>query len=139
MTKNRKPPVAERLARYPLARDLGGAIGRGVDKLPVGEVTRATIKIKSGEVVAAAAETSAALAAGAGAAVKAGRDGFVATRDEQRHAPSATPAPAPGSTTIEVPAPASLVDQLERLQRLHTQGHLSDDEYAHAKAALLAP
>lgn len=32
----------------------------------------------------------------------------------------------------------SLTDELERLARLHAEGHLSDDEYARAKAQALA-
>jgi hypothetical protein len=53
---------------------------------------------------------------------------------EQQQAPPPPPPPAPA------PAPAaqpSMLDQLNRLTDLHTQGALSDEEFTAAKAKLL--
>ncbi|MFN8482354.1 MAG: SHOCT domain-containing protein [Anaerolineae bacterium] len=47
--------------------------------------------------------------------------------------PQAAPAPAPAA-----PAAPSLTDQLAQLSQLHNAGVLSDDEFAAAKAKLLA-
>jgi hypothetical protein len=51
-----------------------------------------------------------------------------------RASPAATaPGPAPASTI----GPASPVDELERLSRLHTDGKIDDDEYARLKARVI--
>ncbi len=54
---------------------------------------------------------------------------------EQQQQPAAPPPPAPAA-----PAPAaqpSMLDQLNQLTDLHTQGALSDEEFTAAKAKLL--
>jgi hypothetical protein len=52
--------------------------------------------------------------------------------DQQAAPPAAAPAPDPGTA-----AGASLSDQLNQLNQLHTSGALSDEEFAAAKKSLL--
>ena len=54
-------------------------------------------------------------------------------------AQQAPPAPAPPPAAAPAPAAASspMIDQLNQLAALHTQGVLSDEEFAAAKAKLL--
>jgi hypothetical protein len=49
---------------------------------------------------------------------------------EQQQAPAAPAAPDPGATS-------AMTDQLSKLAALHTQGVLTDDEFAAAKAKTL--
>jgi long-chain acyl-CoA synthetase len=63
------------------------------------------------------------------------------TNDAELPPPPPRPAPGPASATAPPRAPAvvdiGLVDELERLVRLHAGGQLTDDEFAAAKARLL--
>ncbi|HKJ56168.1 MAG TPA: SHOCT domain-containing protein [Nitriliruptoraceae bacterium] len=54
-------------------------------------------------------------------------------QDVARAQPAPAPAPAPASAGGE-----SVLDQLERLGKLHEQGILTDDEFAAEKAKILA-
>ena len=80
MARKRKRSLDERLSRYGAAQDISRALGSGIDRLPVSDLAKTILKVKSGEAVAHVAETGAALARGAaearkGAAVAA-RDGY---------------------------------------------------------------
>jgi hypothetical protein len=64
---------------------------------------------------------------------EADQDQRIADLEQQQQAPPPPPAPA-------APAPAaqpSMLDQLNQLTELHTQGALSDEEFTAAKAKLL--
>ena len=52
-------------------------------------------------------------------------------------AQQAPPAPAPPPAAAPAAAPSPMIDQLNQLAALHTQGVLSDEEFAAAKAKLL--
>jgi long-chain acyl-CoA synthetase len=74
------------------------------------------------------------------------RDEYEALRARTNYdeSPAPLPRPAPGTAAAPAsPRPASaavdigLVDELERLVRLHADGQLTDDEFAAAKARLL--
>ncbi|WP_034608817.1 SHOCT domain-containing protein [Cellulomonas sp. URHD0024] len=130
MGKQRKAPIEDRLSRYAVTRDLSRGLGKGIDKLPVSELTKTVIKVKSGQVVAVTAETSVALAASASAAAKAGVERFDQVRHELADVPPA-PSPAPEPPAVD------LVASLERLKALHESGGLDDQEFAAAKARLL--
>jgi putative oligomerization/nucleic acid binding protein len=65
---------------------------------------------------------------------EADQDQRIADLEQQQQAPPPPPPPAPA------PAPAaqpSMLDQLNQLTDLHTQGALSDEEFTAAKAKLL--
>ena len=101
MAKNRKPPLDERLSRYDLARDVSQGLSRGIDHLPVGDLTKMALKMKSGEAVAVLAETSAAVAAAATTAAREGVEAFHHARAE-----SATPGGAKHATPGPQTAPS---------------------------------
>ncbi|SRR5579875_2844125 len=54
--------------------------------------------------------------------------------EQQQQPQAAYPAPAPGTGPAAAP---SMADQLNKLADLHSQGVLSDEEFAAAKAKLL--
>ena len=156
MARNRKPPLDERLRRYGLAQDVSRGLSRGIDHLPVGDLTRMALKMKSGEAVAVIAETSAAVAAAATVAAREGVDAFQQQRASQlQKGPTVSPdgtkpsgaAPSkafpwhkpadPAASWPDDPANPDLSARLERLRDLHVAGHLTDDEYAKAKAKML--
>jgi hypothetical protein len=63
------------------------------------------------------------------------QDAAIADLQDQGQA-QAPPAPPPAAAPAAAPAP-SLVDDLARLGSLHSQGLISDEEFAAAKAKLL--
>ena len=134
MGKQRKAPIEDRLARFAVTRDLSRGLGKGIDKLPVSELTKTVIKVKSGQVVAVTAETSVALANSASAAAKAGIETFGQVKHELADAPPAHAA----QPAAPEPQVADLVATLERLKALHESGSLDDQEFAAAKARTLA-
>ncbi|GCE76895.1 SHOCT domain-containing protein [Cellulomonas biazotea] len=168
MTDEARPRLDARLQRHGFARDLHRGLSKGIDLLPVSDSTKSMLTTRSGEAVAIAAETGAALASGAVVAgkgtVDAAREGYHAfeTKREEESAAAKRPfavvespapsASAPGAadpwakdaTPSEAPTQAgpegsgSLLEKLERLGALHAAGDLSDDEFAAAKARLLA-
>jgi predicted cobalt transporter CbtA len=74
----------------------------------------------------------------------AGRDAQIYADREQAYqqqaAAAPAPAPAPAAAPVAAPAAAGaddMLDQLERLGRLRTQGILTDEEFAAQKAKIL--
>jgi hypothetical protein len=158
MARNRKPPLDERLRRYGLAQDVSRGLSRGIDHLPVGDLTKMALKMKSGEAVAVIAETSAAVATAATVAAREGVEAFQQQRASQqttgqpgatatdgvKHATSTPPKSFPWQKPADRPTSwpddpgnPDLAARLERLRDLHAAGHLTDDEYARAKAKVL--
>ena len=134
----KKVSLEERLQKHPTAREVGDALSKGIDMLPVAELTRTMLKFKTAEVVVTLAETGAALSA----AAREGADTFQAARDEEAGREPRGPqgsgqqrsgAPRPGSADTS----DDLSVRLERLARLHAEGHLSDREYLAAKSKVL--
>lgn len=130
-----KASIDERLRRLGMAKDLQRAMAAGIGKLPVSDTTKSSLTSKSATAVVVVGETGVALAKGAveagkGAvgAAKEGTEAFQRTRQEQ--------------ATASVVVPDAPVDdvtsRLERLSRLHRDGHLDDAEYAEAKAKVIA-
>jgi len=60
-----------------------------------------------------------------------------AQRFAERDAQAAPPPPAPPAPQPEGPAQADMISQLKQLGELHTQGILTDEEFAAQKAKLL--
>lgn len=157
----RKPTlsVEERLARFAAARDVNRALSSGIDRLPVSDLARTVLKVKSGQLVAAAAETGAALVQGAAEAARGGVETYHRSKEDlARPGPAATspqfatppPATTAGPATPPTATPGAsgasgahsasgedLTLRLERLSALHAAGHLDDREYAAAKAQVL--
>jgi hypothetical protein len=78
-----------------------------------------------------------------GQAHEAAQDAQIAEMQQQtQQQPVYAPPPVPAPTAAYAPAPAAsppgLGDQLAQLAKLHETGGLSDEEYAAAKAKLLA-
>lgn len=57
--------------------------------------------------------------------------------EQQQHAAAQPPAPPPAPPAPEAPAQSDLTGQLAKLGELHSQGVLSDEEFAAAKQRLL--
>ncbi|HEY6532793.1 MAG TPA: SHOCT domain-containing protein [Acidimicrobiales bacterium] len=55
----------------------------------------------------------------------------------QQQTAAAQPAPAAPPPPPEAPAESNMIEQLKQLAELHTQGILTDDEFAAQKAKLL--
>ena len=130
-------PIDERLRRLGMAKDLQRAMAAGIRKLPVSDTTKDSLTSKTATAVVVVGETGVALAKGAveagkGAvtAAKDGTEAFQRTRQEQ-----ATSTVSPGSPDRPVD---DVTTRLERLSRLHRDGHLDDVEYAEAKAKVIA-
>lgn len=148
MTDETRPRLDARLQRHGIARDVHRGLAKGIDFLPVSESTKQMLTTRSGEAVAFAAETGTALANGAvvagKGAVDAAREGYHAfeTKREEEAAAAKRPfAIVEPSTEQETPGPegdGDLLARLERLGELRAAGHLSDEEFAAAKARLLA-
>jgi len=82
-----------------------------------------------------------AVVAGTATAVSGGVRRHQEAKAEQQQAAAAAqaPPPAPAEAAPEVEAPAEdPYEQLEKLGKLHEQGILTDEEFAAAKAKLLA-
>ncbi|AEE47545.1 hypothetical protein Celf_3433 [Cellulomonas fimi ATCC 484] len=155
MTDETRPRLDARLQRHGIARDVHRGLSKGIDFLPVSESTKAMLTTRSGEVVAFAAETGTALANGAvvagKGAVDAAREGYHAfeTKREEEAAAAKRPFAIVEPVTDAAPESAAatagpdggegdLLARLERLGQLRDAGHLSDEEFATAKARLLA-
>jgi hypothetical protein len=132
----KKISLEERLQRHPTAREVGGALSKGIDRLPVNELTRTMLKYKATEVVVTLAETGAAL----GAAARDGAETFQQQRDEEAgrepRGPQGPADPRRGAGT-RGPAGDDISVRLERLAKLHADGHLTDREYLAAKSKVL--
>lgn len=154
MTDETRPRLDARLQRHGIARDVHRGLSKGIDFLPVSESTKAMLTTRSGEVVAFAAETGTALANGAvvagKGAVDAAREGYHAFETKREEEAAAAKRPfaivepvtegAPEGTATAGPdgGDGDLLARLERLGQLRDAGHLSDEEFATAKARLLA-
>ena len=69
------------------------------------------------------------------------RDAQIYADREQAYQEQTAPQPPPPAPPAAAPAPASqsdMIEQLKQLAELHTQGILTDDEFAAQKAKLLA-
>ncbi|GEK20181.1 hypothetical protein [Cellulomonas xylanilytica] len=138
-TTDGKPSIDERLRRLGMAKDLQRAMAAGIGRLPVSDTTKSSLTSTSATAVAVVGETTVALAKGAveagkGAvtAAKEGTETFQRTRHEQATASYVVPEPVVDDRTDDV------TTRLERLSRLHRDGHLDDVEYAEAKARVIA-
>jgi hypothetical protein len=133
----KKISLEERLQRHSTARELSGLLGRGIDHLPVNELTRTMLKYKSSEVVVTLAETGTALTA----AAKDGSESFQRARAEETgataDASSATRWGQRRPAASTTPPPEDLSVRLERLAALRASGALDEHEYQAAKAKVL--
>ncbi len=136
----KKRSLEERLQRHGRAREVSDALGKGIDRLPVNELTRTMLKYKSRELAVTLAETGTALSA----AARDGAETFQQTRAQERRPDGgheAQQAAARGGGAGDRSAPAASTDdvsaRLERLAALHADGHLDDREYLAAKAKVL--
>ncbi|MBO3101897.1 hypothetical protein [Cellulomonas fengjieae] len=154
MSPDQNASLDERLRRLGIAQDLQRAVAAGIDKLPVSEETKTSLTSKSATAVVVVGETGVALAKGAVTAAKDGAETFQRTRQEYASAsagaepgtPADSPTDAPGQAAAAAPTDAvgdevseeDVTTRLERLSQLHHDGHLTDLEYAEAKARVIA-
>ncbi len=141
MSTDDKASLDERLRRLGIAPEVHRMMAVGIGKLPVRESTKTSLTSASATAVVVVGETGVALAKGA---VEAGKGAATAAKDgaevfqrtlHEHVATSAGQQPSDGSAESET---ADVTTRLERLGRLHADGHLDDDEYRAAKARVLA-
>ena len=132
--------ITDRLARLGKAGSVHRFVVSGIDKLPVADATKASLTSQSAAVVVTVAETGMALAKGAAeagkgaaSAAKDGADAYQRTKRDQ--ASAGTP---PTVVEVDLEPGTDITERLERLSRLHDDGHLDDAEYQAAKAQALA-
>jgi hypothetical protein len=132
MNPDEKASLDERLQRLGIAQDVHRLMAAGIGKLPVSDTTKDSLTSKSATAVVVVGETGVALTKGA---VEAGKGAATAAKDgadafqRSRHEHTSThPAPPVDDVTT----------RLERLSRLHAEGHLDDEEYRVAKAKVVA-
>ncbi|WP_456845822.1 hypothetical protein [Cellulomonas sp. P5_C6] len=128
MNSDERASLEERLHRLGIAQDVQRLMAAGIGKLPVKDTTKDSLTSRSATAVVVVGETGVALTKGAVEAGKgaatAGADAF--QRSKQEHV-SGHPVPPVDDVTT----------RLERLSRLHADGHLDDDEYRDAKARVI--
>jgi len=134
--------ITDRLARLGKAGSVHRFVVSGIDKLPVADATKASLTSQSAAVVVTVAETGMALAKGAAEAGKgaasAAKDGADAYQRTKRDQASAGTPPTVVEVDLEPEPGTDITERLERLSRLHDDGHLDDAEYQAAKAQALA-
>jgi putative oligomerization/nucleic acid binding protein len=142
MTDDDTTPLDDRLAKLGVAGSVHRFVVSGIGKLPVADATKASLTSQSATVVVTVAETGMALAKGAAEAGKgaasAAKDGADAYQRTRRDQASGGVPPTVVDVEVSAEPEPDITERLERLSRLHADGHLDDAEYQAAKAQALA-
>jgi len=136
----KRKTMSDRIRAFNVGSSTADVLAKGIDKLPVSEHNRETLKAKAAPVVAGAAAGAVTLA---NAAVDAGTRTLDATKvgaRAARHEPQLLEVSETGQVADdgeELDLDGTVPDKLDRLVKLHEAGVLDDEEFAAAKRQTL--